>query len=86
MGFSEPVILYLMGMHPSLSSIYICVYVPSCFWFDAQLIALAFSLATFNAGRSIPARIAIIAITTRSSIRVKLQVLRFSGEMVLGAV
>ena len=34
----------------------------------------AFSLAAPNAGRSIPARMAMIAITTRSSIRVKILV------------
>ena len=34
--------------------------------------ALAFSFAAFNAGSSIAARIAMIAITTRSSINVKL--------------
>ena len=33
--------------------------------------ARPFSLAIFNAGRSIPAKIAMIAITMRSSIRVK---------------
>ena len=36
--------------------------------------ALAFSLAEFNAGSSIPARIAMIAITMRSSIRVKIRI------------
>ena len=35
-----------------------------------QVIALAFSLAAFSAGRSMPAMIAIMAIVTRSSMRV----------------
>ena len=57
-----------------------------------QLVIRADDLALFNAGSSIPARIAMIAITTRSSIKVKLYsftcpwagfVLSFTGVNVL---
>src|SRR5581483_5295376 len=43
---------------------------PSCFRLLAQTLRLAFSFAACNAGKSIAARIAMIAITTSSSIRV----------------
>ena len=44
----------------------------------AHDVALAFSRAAFRAGSSIPARIAMMAITTRSSIKVKCRgILRF---------
>jgi hypothetical protein len=46
--------------------------VPSCFKLLMHLMDFAFSLAWLRAGRSIEARIAMIAITTRSSIRVKI--------------
>src|ERR1051326_9014298 len=49
---------------------YIDIAVPSCFWFDKQLICRAFSRAWAKTGKRIAARIAIIAITTSSSIRV----------------
>ena len=42
----------------------------SCFWLERQLMALALFRAEFSAGSSIPARIAMMAITTRSSISV----------------
>jgi hypothetical protein len=38
---------------------------------ERQEVALAFDFALASAGRSIPARIAMIAMTTRSSISVK---------------
>ena len=41
----------------------------------------AFSFAEFNAGSSIPARMAMIAITTRSSISVNRNDLRFKYEI-----
>src|SRR3954462_5980629 len=44
---------------------------PSCFWFEVQEIWRAFSRALAKTGKRIAARIAIIAITTRSSISVK---------------
>src|SRR5689334_20828750 len=44
---------------------------PSCFRFDWQLACRAFSRAAAKTGKRIAARIAIIAITTSNSIRVK---------------
>ena len=51
------------------------------FRFPMQLVFSAESLALFNAGSSILARIAMIAITTRSSINVNRNALRFKHEM-----
>ena len=65
--------LWVTGRQPPYRN----VYVPSCFWFDAQLIERALSRALFSAGRSMPARMAMIAITTRSSTRVNFLNLRF---------
>ena len=48
-----------------------CFVLSPDFWLDEQETVLACSLALFNAGSSMAARIAIIAITTRSSINVK---------------
>ena len=48
--------------------------------FEAHTTVLALALALFSAGRSIPARIAIIAITTRSSISVKLPIVCIIGS------
>ena len=47
---------------------------PHCLKLERQFARLAFSLALDNAGRSIAARIAMIAITTRSSINVNARV------------
>ena len=44
---------------------------PICFKLLIQPIALAFSLALFKAGSNIAAKMAIIAMTTKSSMRVK---------------
>src|SRR5712691_9506329 len=44
---------------------------PICFMFERQLACRAFSRAWAKTGNRIAARIAIIAITTRSSMRVK---------------
>ena len=44
---------------------------PHCFRFDTQLILWAFSFAFESAGSNIAARIAMIAMTTSSSISVK---------------
>jgi len=41
-----------------------------CFWFEVQVVCRAFSRAFENTGNKIAAKIAIIAITTKSSIRV----------------
>ena len=51
-----------------------------CFWLLIQLELLPDSLALFNAGSSIPARIAMIAITTRSSIKVNLRLITYIME------
>ena len=51
--------------------------VPTCFWLEMQLMARAAVLALCKAGRSRPARIAMMAITTRSSIRVNPLAIRF---------
>src|ERR1039457_1626866 len=56
---------------PWLSSLYMAVATPICLWLLRQLMALAFSLALLKAGKSIAARMAMMAITTNSSIRVK---------------
>ena len=53
-----------------LSSVYIKAPSAFCLKLFTQAVARAFSLALFSAGKSIPARIAMIAITTRSSIKV----------------
>src|SRR5690242_2273113 len=50
---------------------YICAASPNCFMLLRQLMARAFSRACANTGKRMAARIAIMAITTRSSIRVK---------------
>ena len=47
---------------------------PSAIILFRQEICFDFSLALFSTGRSIPARIAMIAITMRSSIRVKIRI------------
>jgi hypothetical protein len=44
--------------------------VPNCLAFERQEVARAFSRAWAKTGKRIAAKIAIIAITTRSSIRV----------------
>jgi hypothetical protein len=43
----------------------------NCFWLLRQEVSVARSLALLSAGRSRPARIAMMAMTTSSSIRVK---------------
>src|SRR5262245_45064839 len=45
--------------------------VPSCFRFETQVALRAFSRACANTGKRIAAKIAMIAITTSSSMRVK---------------
>ena len=55
-----------------LSLAYMPMKVPACFWLETQPIARAEVRARFRAGSSIDARIAMIAITTSSSIRVNL--------------
>jgi len=62
--------LPFLGSLPSLSSGYIIQPVVSCLVLFIQWAPIAFCLALARAGKSIPARIAIIAITTRSSISV----------------
>ena len=48
---------------------------PACFRFEVQEMAYPLALELFKAGRSMPARIAMIAITTRSSMSVNLLIL-----------
>src|SRR6266700_1176393 len=50
---------------------YIDIAMPNCFMFERQLACRAFSRAWAKTGKRIAARMAIIAITTRSSMRVK---------------
>src|SRR5687767_6285784 len=45
--------------------------IASCFTLDRQLARFAFSLALARAGNNMPARMAMMAITTSSSIKVK---------------
>src|SRR2546423_15662184 len=54
-----------------LSPAYITQHKSSCLMLLRHLILCAFALARPNAGRSIAAKIAMIAITTKSSIKVK---------------
>ena len=49
-------------------------------WLLRQEMPLAFSLALFNAGRSIAARIAMTEITMRSSMRVKIFIFTLEGR------
>ena len=58
------------GIHDWLSPAYMAQPRPNCFSLFVQEMALAFSRALLNAGRSIAAKIAMIAITTSNSIRV----------------
>src|SRR5437588_10047115 len=50
---------------------YSSVAMPSCRMFERQAVLLAASLAWAKTGKRIAAKIAMIAMTTRSSIRVK---------------
>src|SRR5262245_17751511 len=65
------VALGLRGSFPSLSSGYISQHNCICFMLLMQLVRSAFSLARARAGSSIAARIAMIAMTTSNSMRVK---------------
>src|ERR1043166_2114779 len=57
--------------HPLLSVAYSRIANPICFKFCRQADCFAVSLAFVNAGSNIAARIAMMAMTTRSSIKVK---------------
>src|SRR6476660_1741286 len=59
----------MTGLPSSLK--YIQLARPICLRLFVHLIAWAFALALLSAGRSMPAKMAIIAITTSSSIKVK---------------
>src|SRR5436190_17664931 len=61
----------LGGRTSALSTAYRCQQTSSCLRLFRHTIAAAFSLDFVNAGRSKAARIAMIAITTSNSIRVK---------------
>ena len=54
-----------------LSPVYSVITSPTCFKLEVQAIRCALAFALDNAGRSIAARMAMIAITTSSSINVK---------------
>lgn len=54
-----------------LSDVYMFSAVAICLWLLVQLMASAFSRALLNAGRSMEARMEMIAMTTSSSISVK---------------
>ena len=65
---------YLYGTRthiPLLSSAYIAPAKTHCFKFEVQEIARAFSRALLSAGNNIPARIAMIAMTTVTSTNCK---------------
>src|SRR5207244_4195401 len=57
-------------MNSSLSWVYIAIPSPNCLTLERQDAARAFSRACAKTGNRMAAKIAIIAITTRSSIRV----------------
>ena len=59
------------GIQSPLSAMYKCHPLTNCLTLFMQTIRYAFSLALLSAGRSKAARMAMIAITTRSSIKVK---------------
>src|SRR6266705_1636704 len=66
----------MRGRVSSQSCRYMFIPRPSCLKFERQVVARAFSRAWAKTGNRIAARMAIIAITTRSSIRVKAEELR----------
>src|SRR5580698_226936 len=67
----------LPGGHVSEKSPkYICSAKEVCFRLEVQLARYALRLAAANAGSSMAAKMAMIAMTTRSSMRVKPDVLR----------
>ena len=59
------------GSQPSLSSTHICRAMLTCLRLDRQPVCWALRLALASAGRSIAAKMAMMAITTNSSMRVK---------------
>ena len=67
-------------MIPLLLSMYCVIPLKSCFWLFMQPMSFALSRALDSAGRSIAAKIAMIAITTRSSIIVKIFIFSLQGK------
>src|ERR1700677_4678045 len=65
-----PAELYMLTSLSLLSLTYMVNANPSCFWLLRQLASVAFNLALAKTGSRIAARIAMIAITTNSSIKV----------------
>src|SRR5215204_1537873 len=61
---------------PLLSPEYICHARANCFWLLRQEIWVAFCLARERAGRSIAAKIAMMAITTNNSMSVNAKIRR----------
>src|SRR6185369_500498 len=68
------------GSRSALSSAYKNVAMPICRRLFKQYVCLDFSFARDNAGRSIDARMAMMAMTTSSSIKVKAE-FRFIGSV-----
>ena len=65
-------ILIVSRIHRKLESpAYMIQASESCFWLLTQVIDWALSLARLKAGSNIAAKMAMMAITTRSSMRVK---------------
>jgi hypothetical protein len=60
-----------VGKNSSQSCSYIATAIASCLVLDKHAVALAFSRAALNTGNRIAARIATMAMTTKSSISVK---------------
>src|ERR1051326_4466898 len=68
------------GRRSLLSSQYICQQICNCFRLFRHCVVLALALARASAGRSIAARMALMAMTTNSSIRVNPERSRSPGR------
>src|SRR5439155_7207148 len=64
------------GKYSSLSPVNMCVAVSNCLLLFKSMLCCALFLALLSAGRSIAARMAMMAITTRSSISVNASIFR----------
>ena len=71
-----------VGAKESLLSIeYICHARTNCFWLLAQAAPVALDFALAKAGKSMPAKIAMMAMTTSNSMRVKPELLNRRPEV-----
>ena len=71
-----------VGAKESLLSIeYICQARTNCFWLLAQAAPVALDFALAKAGKSMPAKIAMMAMTTSNSMRVKPELLNRRPEL-----